>query len=86
MIADAERYRRYDLEHRERVIASTELEYYCSDVKRLVEKINHPVKKRLVEKCEQTITWMAVGPLGSVKEMTVKKEEIECLWKAISID
>jgi len=83
LVANSERYRLDDIEQRNRATARNELEYYCLDVQKLVKNIQHPEKKALVEKCEQAIKWLALGPLSSVEEMTEKKQEIRRLCNSV---
>ena len=88
MIADAERYRLDDLEQRKRALARCELETYCRDLKLgLCKKgIKHPMKKTLIEKCQQTIQWLDNGPLATSEEMVAKKENLTRLRNVIFPD
>ena len=78
MIADAERYRLDDLEQKKRALARCELDTYCRDLKSSLSKrgIKHPMKKTLIEKCQQTIQWLENGPFATSEEMVAKKESI----------
>jgi len=85
MIADAERYRLDDLEQKKRFLARCELDTYCRDLKSSLSKIGikHPMKKTLIEKCQQTIQWLDNGPLATSEEMLAKKESITHLRNII---
>ena len=88
MIADAERYRLDDLEQKKRALARCELETYCCDLKSSLSKkgIKHPMKKTLIEKCQQTIQWLDNGPLATSEEMVAKKENLTRLRNVIFPD
>ena len=85
MIADAERYRLDDMEQKKRALVRCELETYCRDLKSSLDKkgMKHPMKKTLIEKCEQTIQWLENGPLATSEEMVAKKANITRLRNVI---
>lgn len=76
MIADAERYRLDDLEHRERAAARNELELYCYNAKSSIERVDQSLKGGILELIQQTIQWLKNGPLISVEQIESKKKTI----------
>ncbi|XP_069035676.1 heat shock 70 kDa protein-like [Lepisosteus oculatus] len=83
MVQDAERYKADDDAQREKIAAKNALESYAFNMKSSVEdenmkgKISEEDKKKVVEKCNQTIVWLENNQLAEKEEYEHQLKELE---------
>ncbi|KAM9785718.1 heat shock 70 kDa protein-like [Neosynchiropus ocellatus] len=83
MVQDAEKYKAEDEQQREKVTAKNSLESYAFNVKSSVEdenvkgKISEEDKKKIVDKCNQTISWLENNQLAEKDEYEHQQKELE---------
>uniref|UniRef100_W5M512 Uncharacterized protein n=1 Tax=Lepisosteus oculatus TaxID=7918 RepID=W5M512_LEPOC len=83
MVQDAERYKADDDAQREKIAAKNALESYAFNMKSSVEdenmkgKISEEDKKKVVEKCNQTIAWLENNQLAEKEEYEHQLKELE---------
>ncbi|MBN3321781.1 HSP70 protein, partial [Atractosteus spatula] len=83
MVQDAERYKADDDAQREKIAAKNTLESYAFNMKSSVEdenmkgKISEEDKKKVVEKCNQTIAWLEKNQLAEKEEYEHQLKELE---------
>ncbi|XP_029440585.1 heat shock 70 kDa protein-like [Rhinatrema bivittatum] len=89
MVQDAEKYKADDDAQRERISAKNSLESYTFNVKSTVEdenlkdKISEEEKKSIMEKCNQTISWLENNQLAEKEEYEHQQKELEKVCKPI---
>lgn len=83
MIADAERYRRDDLEQQKRALTRNKLDYCCQDAISSVQNVTHSSKKDLVEKCERALN---NSSSASNDQMLAQMDEINRLLSSMGIN
>ncbi|CDQ87379.1 unnamed protein product [Oncorhynchus mykiss] len=83
MVQDADKYKAEDDAQREKIAAKNGLESYTFNMKSSVEdpnlagKINEDDKKKVVEKCNQTISWLENNQMAEKEE---EEEEGGYFW------
>nr|XP_046270397.1 heat shock 70 kDa protein 1-like [Scatophagus argus] len=83
MVQEADKYKAEDELQREKIAAKNSLESYAFNVKSSVQdanlkgKISEEDKKKLVEKCEETITWLENNQLADKEEYQHQQKELE---------
>lgn len=85
MVGDAEKYREEDETKRRAVKAKNDLEMLCYDIQHEVEyerKLSDDDKKKMLEKCEEIIEWMAAEQ-HEKEEYEEKKKELEEMYKSV---
>uniref|UniRef100_A0AAZ3R0M7 Heat shock protein 70 n=1 Tax=Oncorhynchus tshawytscha TaxID=74940 RepID=A0AAZ3R0M7_ONCTS len=74
MVQDADKYKAEDDAQREKIAAKNSLESYAFNMKSSVEddnmkgKISQEDKKKVVDRCDQTISWLENNQLGDKEE------------------
>ncbi|XP_006772899.1 PREDICTED: heat shock 70 kDa protein 1-like [Myotis davidii] len=83
MVQEAERYKAEDEVQRERVSAKNALESYAFNMKSAVEdeglkgKISEADKKKVLDKCQEVISWLDSNTLAEKEEFEHKRKELE---------
>jgi len=83
MVNDAEKFKDDDEKQKERISAKNNLESYCFNMKTTIEdekvkdKIGEDEKKKIVDKCDETIKWLDANQLAEVEEFQDKQKEVE---------
>ncbi|XP_062041853.1 heat shock 70 kDa protein 1B-like [Lepus europaeus] len=83
MVQEAEKYKAEDEVQRERVAAKNALESYAFHVKSAVEddglkgKISEADKRRVLDKCQEVISWLDANTLADKDEFEHKRKELE---------
>ncbi|XP_030051028.1 heat shock 70 kDa protein-like [Microcaecilia unicolor] len=89
MVQDAEKYKADDDAQREKISAKNSLESYAFNLKSTVEddnlkgKISEEDKRSVVEKCNQTISWLENNQLAEKEEYEHQQKELEKVCKPI---
>ncbi|XP_042302727.1 heat shock-related 70 kDa protein 2 [Sceloporus undulatus] len=89
MVQEAERYKAEDEANRERVVSKNALESYAYNVKQTVEdeklkgKIGEQDKQRVLEKCQEVISWLDRNQMAEKEEFEHKQKELEKLCNPI---
>jgi len=83
MVQDAEKYKTEDEGQRERVTAKNNLESYVFNIKqtaedeKLKDKISEEDKKKILDKCNETIHWLDANQTAEKEEFEHQLKEIE---------
>uniref|UniRef100_A0AAQ6IKH8 Heat shock protein family A (Hsp70) member 2 n=1 Tax=Anabas testudineus TaxID=64144 RepID=A0AAQ6IKH8_ANATE len=83
MVQDAEKYKAEDEQQRDKIAAKNSLESYAFNIKSSVQdeklkgKISEEDKKKLIEKCDETITWLENNQLADKEEYQHQQKELE---------
>uniref|UniRef100_A0A3Q3MRE3 Heat shock protein family A (Hsp70) member 2 n=1 Tax=Labrus bergylta TaxID=56723 RepID=A0A3Q3MRE3_9LABR len=83
MVQDADKYKAEDELQREKIVAKNSLESYAFNVKSSVQdenlkgKISEEEQKKLIEKCNETITWLENNQLADKEEYQHQQKELE---------
>ncbi|KAF7653690.1 hypothetical protein LDENG_00079760 [Lucifuga dentata] len=83
MVQDADKYKAEDDLQREKIAAKNSLESYAFNMKTSVQdenmkgKLSEDDKKKVVEKCEQTIAWLENNQLADKEEYQHQQKELE---------
>jgi len=83
MVNDAEKFKDDDEKQKERISAKNNLESYCFNMKTTIEdekvkdKIGEDDKKKILDKCDETIKWLDANQLAEVDEFNDKQKEVE---------
>lgn len=89
MVQEAEQYKSEDDANRERVVSKNALESYAYNIKQTVEddklkgKISEQDKQRVLEKCQEVITWLDRNQMAEKEEFEHKQKELEKLCNPI---
>ncbi|XP_028668194.1 heat shock 70 kDa protein-like [Erpetoichthys calabaricus] len=89
MVQDAERYKAEDEVQRERMTSKNCLESYAYNIRNTVEdenlkgKISEDDKKKIVDKCNQTISWLESNQLAEKEEYEHQQKELEKMCNPI---
>merc|ERR1712079_166566 len=89
MLADAEKYKAEDDHQKERIAAKNGLESYCFNMKSTVEdnkfkdKISEADRKNIIDKCNDTISWLEQNQMAEIDEYKDKQKEVETLCNPI---
>ncbi|MBN3307326.1 HSP70 protein, partial [Amia calva] len=83
MVQDADRYKAEDDAQRDKIAAKNSLESYSFNMKSSVEdenlkgKISEDDKKKVIEKCNQAISWLENNQLAEKEEYEHQLKELE---------
>jgi L1 cell adhesion molecule like protein len=83
MVNDAEKYKAEDETQKERIAARNGLESYAYNMKSTIEdeklkdKISEDDKKTILDKCNETISWLDANSLAEKDEFEHKQKELE---------
>ncbi|TWW53773.1 heat shock 70 kDa protein 1-like [Takifugu flavidus] len=89
MVQDADKYKAEDDQQREKIAAKNSLESYAFNMKssvqedNLKDKISEEDKKKVVDKCEETIAWLENNQLADKEEYQHQQKELEKVCKPI---
>nr|Q91291.1 RecName: Full=Heat shock 70 kDa protein; Short=HSP70 [Pleurodeles waltl]CAA50749.1 heat shock protein HSP70 [Pleurodeles waltl] len=89
MVQEAERYKADDEAQREKVSAKNTLESIAFNMKSTVEgdnlkdKISEDDRKKIVDKCNQTISWMENNQMAEKEEYEHQQKELEKVCNSI---
>ncbi|NWR74921.1 HSP70 protein, partial [Centropus unirufus] len=89
MVQEAEKYKAEDEANRERVGAKNSLESYTYNMKQTVEddklkgKISDQDKQRVLDKCQEVISWLDRNQMAEKDEYEHKQKELEKLCNPI---
>nr|XP_034179385.1 heat shock 70 kDa protein cognate 4-like isoform X1 [Osmia lignaria] len=89
MVNEAEQYRNEDEQQRERIIAKNALESYCFNMKSTMEdekikdKIDPSDKEKVLNKCNEVISWLDRNQLAEKEEFVDKQKELESVCSPI---
>jgi L1 cell adhesion molecule like protein len=88
MLAEAEKYKQQDEEHKERVAARNQLEAYVFSAKQAVEnappeKLSESDKQIITQKCQDALKWLDNNSLADKAEYQHKMKELENELKPI---
>ncbi|XP_038836377.1 heat shock 70 kDa protein-like [Salvelinus namaycush] len=89
MVQDADKYKAEDDAQREKIAAKNSLESYAFNMKSSVEddnmkgKISEEDKKKVVDRCDQTISWLENNQLGDKEEYEHQLKELEKVCQPI---
>uniref|UniRef100_UPI0037E7E97A heat shock 70 kDa protein 1-like n=1 Tax=Semicossyphus pulcher TaxID=241346 RepID=UPI0037E7E97A len=83
MVQDADKYKAEDDLQRDKITAKNSLESYAFNMKSSVQdenlkgKISEEDQKKLIEKCDETITWLENNQLADKEEYQHRQKELE---------
>ncbi|XP_056870560.1 heat shock 70 kDa protein 1-like [Takifugu flavidus] len=83
MVQDADKYKDEDNRQKEKIAAKNSLESYAFNVKSTVQddnlkdKISEEDKKKVVDKCEETVSWLENNQLADKEEYQHQQKELE---------
>ncbi|XP_049417513.1 heat shock 70 kDa protein 1-like [Epinephelus fuscoguttatus] len=89
MVQEADKYKAEDDVQRDRISAKNSLESYAFNMKssvqdeNLKDKISEEDKKKVTEKCEETIAWLENNQLAEKEEYQDKQKELEKVCSSI---
>ncbi|OAD52099.1 Heat shock 70 kDa protein cognate 4, partial [Eufriesea mexicana] len=89
MVNEAETYRNEDEQQRDRISAKNSLESYCFNMKstmedeKLKDKIDAGDKQKVINKCNEVISWLDSNQLAEKDEFADKQKELESICNPI---
>nr|XP_061806500.1 heat shock 70 kDa protein 1 isoform X1 [Nerophis lumbriciformis] len=89
MVDDAQKYKAEDDQQRDKIAAKNALESYAFTVKsslqdeKVAAKLSEEDKKTLMDKCEQTLSWLESNQLADKDEFQDKQKELERVCQPI---
>jgi len=89
MVNDAEKFKAEDEAQKEKISAKNGLESYCFNMKTTVEdeklkdKITEDDRKKILDKCDETIKWLDANQLAELDEFQDKQKEVEAVCNPI---
>merc|ERR1711963_874381 len=89
MVNDAEKYKNEDEKQKNRIAGKNALESYAFHMKSTVEdeklkdKITADDKKTILDKCNETISWLDANQLAEQEEFEHKQKELEGICNPI---
>ncbi|KFQ21921.1 Heat shock 70 kDa protein [Mesitornis unicolor] len=89
MVQEAEKYKAEDEANRDRVSAKNSLESYTYNMKQTVEdeklkgKISDQDKQRVLDKCQEVVSWLDRNQMAEKEEYEHKQKELEKLCNPI---
>ncbi|XP_076023166.1 heat shock 70 kDa protein 1-like [Genypterus blacodes] len=89
MVQDADKYKAEDDIQRDKVAAKNSLESYAFNIKSSVQdesmkvKLSEEDKKKVIEKCDQTIAWLENNQLAEKEEFQHQHKELESVCNPI---
>lgn len=89
MVGEAETYRQADEQQRQRIEAKNQLESYCFQIRATVEdeqlrsRIDESDRQTMLQKCNETISWLDANQLADQQEYEHKRQELERICNPI---
>ncbi|KZC13081.1 PREDICTED: heat shock 70 kDa protein cognate 4 [Dufourea novaeangliae] len=89
MVNEADKYRNEDEVQRERIAAKNALESYCFNMKSTMEdekikdKIDSSDKQKVLDKCNEVVSWLDANQLADKEEFVDKQKELESICNPI---
>lgn len=89
MVDEAETYRQADEQQRQRIEAKNQLESYCFQIRATVEdeqlrsRIGESDRQAMLQKCNETISWLDANQLADQQEYEHKRQELERICNPI---
>jgi len=89
MVNESEKFKADDEKQKERIDAKNGLESYCFNMKSTIEdsnikeKIDESERKMIVDKCNETISWLERNQTAEVEEFKDKQKELEAIFNPI---
>ncbi|XP_055487956.1 heat shock cognate 71 kDa protein-like [Leucoraja erinacea] len=89
MVQDAEKYKNEDEMQREKVAAKNSLESYAYNVKstmadeKVASKVSDEDKRAVVDRCNQTISWLEKNQTAEVEEFEHQQKELEKVCRPV---
>ncbi|CAK9795083.1 Heat shock 70 kDa protein cognate 4 [Anthophora plagiata] len=89
MVNEAETYKNEDEQQRERISAKNALESYCFNMKSTMEdekvkdKVDAGDKQKVLDKCNEVISWLDANQLAEKEEFSDKQKELEAVCNPI---
>lgn len=89
MVQDADRYKAEDDLQRDKIAAKNSLESYAFNMKSSVQddnlkgKLSEEEQKKLIEKCDETISWLENNQLADKEEFQHRQKELEKVCQPI---
>merc|ERR1711933_261097 len=89
MVNDAEKYKAQDDSQKEKIAAKNGLESYCFNIKSTVEddklkdKISEADRKTILDKSNDTISWLDQNQMAETEEFKDKQKELESICNPI---
>lgn len=89
MVNEAERYRNEDEKQKEKILTKNTLESYCFNMKSSMEeenvksKISESDRQKIIEKCNETISWLDSNQLAEKEEFEDKQKQLEAICNPI---
>jgi len=89
MVNESEKFKADDEKQKERIDAKNVLESYCFNMKSTIEdsnikeKIDESERKMIVDKCNETISWLERNQTAEVEEFKDKQKELEAIFNPI---
>jgi len=89
MVNDAEKYKEDDDKQKDRISAKNGLESYCFNMKstleddKLKDKIGENDRKTILDKCNETISWLDNNQTAETDEFQHKQKEVEGICNPI---
>jgi len=89
MVEESEKFKVDDEKQKERIDAKNALESYCFNIKSTLEdnttkeKISDEERNLVLEKCNETITWLDKNQTGETDEFKDKQKEMENIFTPI---
>lgn len=89
MVGEAETYRQADETQRQRIEAKNQLESYCFQIRATIEdeqlrtRIDATDRQTMLQKCNETISWLDANQLADQQEFEHKRQELESICNPI---
>jgi len=89
MVQEAEKYKGEDEKQRERISSKNGLESYCFNMKQTMEdeklkdKISEEDKKKILDKCTETLAWLDSNQAAEKEEFDDRQKEVEKICSPI---
>merc|ERR1711963_750936 len=89
MVNESEKFKADDEKQKERIDAKNGLESYCFNMKSTIEdsnikeKIDESERKMIVDRCNETVSWLERNQTAEVEEFKDKQKELEALFNPI---
>merc|ERR1711924_538801 len=77
MVAEAEKYKSEDEDHRKKIEAKNSLENYCYSMRNTLKDSKVEGKEKLNKAIDEAIEWLDANQLAEVEEFTDKLKEVE---------
>ncbi|CAO2609100.1 Heat shock 70 kDa protein 1-like [Lemmus lemmus] len=89
MVQEAEKYKAEDEGQREKIAAKNALESYAFNMKSAVsdeglkDKVSESDKKKILDKCNEVLSWLEANQLAEKEELDHKRKELENMCNPI---